>query len=390
MWHLRKIMPGLFVVGLGVGGGGGCKDSGPGAAYYGEQGGERVLAAEGNGKNPLRARKEQPFFKLKNLRKGGRKFGKESLSVDWEETKTGERPPSMFIVVKSPDKNLKASQEVSFRAARGEKSGTVTLEVAFGAGSMADMPVDTELYLAARSPQWSDLSFKLSNSVKLGSAEYTYARNWTQQEIERIAKIIGPPATAGTATTATAGAAKTPPNAPAAAATPAHTNPPPGFPPSQPRSGASAPQLTAEFGEDTAWVGNASGGSPQRAGDKDKPLRGFNFSMGNWAGGPCLAKLIPVFSTDAPPSDQKPVHAQAGYAAAGLQVHADTVVRGVQVIFMKLNADGTLNAADTYVSELAGAPAAAPQKLGGDGRRMLGVHLRQGLIIDALAVVMQK
>ena len=57
---------------------------------------------------------------------------------------------------------------------------------------------------------------------------------------------------------------------------------------------------------------------------------------------------------------------------------------------MKLNADGTLNAADSYLSELVGATAAAPQKLGGDGRRMLGVHLRQGLIIDAIAVVMQK
>lgn len=380
MWNLRNIMVGLLVVAVGLGGGG-CKDSGPGAAYYGDQGGEKVLSAEGNGKNPLRARKEQPFFKLKNLRKGGRKFGKESLSVDWEETKTGERPQSMFMVVKSPDKHFRASQEVSFRAAPGEKSGTVTLEVAFGAGSMADMPVDVELYLAARNFQWSDLSFKLSNSVKLGSAEYTYARNWTEQETERIAKVIGPPATTGAAATATAGTAKTPPNAPAATATAANNNPAPG---------SSTPQLAADFGEDTAWAGNPSGGSPQRTGDKDKPLLGFNYRMGDWAGGPCLAKLIPVFSNSTPPSDQKQVLAKPGYAAAGLQVHADTVVRGVQVIFMKLNADGTLNPADSYVSEIAGATSATPQKLGGDGRRMVGVHLRQGLIIDALAVVMQK
>ena len=367
MRHLRKIMVGLFVVGLAVGTSG-CKDTGPGAAYYGDQGGEKVLSAEGNGKNPLRARKEQPFFKLKNLRKGERRFGKESLSFDWEETKTGERPHSIFIVLKSPDKNFRASQEVGFRAAPGEKSGTVTLEVAFGAGSMANMPVDAELYLAARSFQWSDLSFKLSNSVKLGSAECTYARNWTQQETERITKVIGPPATA----------------------TAANHHPSPGFPPSPAQPGASGMELPADFGEDTAWVGDASGGSPRRTGDKDKPLLGFNYSMGDWAGGPCLAKLLPIYSTNAPPSGQTQVLAKPGYAAAGLQVHADKVVRGVQVIFMKLNADGTLNAADSYVSELAGAQAPAPQKLGGDGRRMVGVHLRQGLIIDALAVVMQK
>ena len=318
MWHLKKIMVVLFAVGPGVCGIS-CKESGPGAAYYGEQGGERVLSAADNGKHPLRARKDQPFFKLKNLRKDARKFGKESLAADWEETKTGERPRNIFIVVKSPNKNFKATQEVNFRAAPGEKAGTITLEMAFGAGSMADMPVDVELYLATSAHPLSDLSFKLSNSVKLGSAEYTYARNWTQQETERIATVIGPPVSGAAAT------AKSQPNAPAP-----NNTAPPNFPPGQLPPGASGPQLAADLGEDTAWVGNASGGSPQRSGEKDQPLLGFNYSMGNWAGGPCLAKLIPIYSIAAPPGDQKQVLAKPGYAAAGLQVHADKVVRGVR------------------------------------------------------------
>lgn len=143
---------------------------------------------------PIRSLLCSPFFKLKNLRQGARKFGKESRSAEWEETTTGERPPSLFLVVKSPNKDFRATPEVNFRAAPGEQPGPIPLAVAFGAGSLADLPVEVELYLATRGPQWSDLSFKLSNSVKLGSAEYTYARNWTPQETERIATVIGPPA----------------------------------------------------------------------------------------------------------------------------------------------------------------------------------------------------
>lgn len=391
----------------------GCGDDGPGAAYYGDQGGERVLSAEGNAKNPLRSRKDQPFFTLKNPRKGARKFGKESLSVDWEESKTGQRPQEIFMVLKPVNERM---QEVNLHIDRSEKQGTVTLEVAFGAGSMADVPTNVEFYLATRSNSFSDLVFKLSNSVTLGTADYTYARNWTGQEVERIAKVVGPPPSASSSVAAT-----NPPTTPQTSSPPATTtaqnssppsgfppgrlpdgrgpgmappfgfppqgSPPPGFPPGQPSQG---PPQTFDLGEDTEWIGNTTGGNPQRRAEKDKPLLGFNYSMGNWAGGPCLSKLIPIYSLDPPMGDQKQIAAKPGYAAAGLQVHADKVVRGVQVIFMKLNDDGTLNSAETYLSDLAGVTSESPKKLGGDGRKMIGVHVRQGIIIDAVSAVMEK
>ena len=421
MGNLRKITMVLFTGCLCVSCAS-CGDSGPGAAYYGDQGGEKVLRADGNGKNPLRARKDQAFFKLKNARKGARKFGKESLSVDWEEVKTGERPREIFVVVKPVNEKL---QEVDFRIDHHEKQGTITLEVAFGAGSMADVPTNVEFYLATRSNALSDLSFKLSNSVTLGTAEYTYARNWTQQETDRIAKVVGPPPSAS-AIAASNPAPTAPANtqAPPAVGTspgggaqpsgmppgafpggrgpgtvappgfPASGFPPPGvvaegFPPPGSAPPATGPQLPADVGQDTEWVGNTSGGSPQRRGEKYKPLLGFNYAIGNWAGGPCLSTLIPIYSADPPTGDHKQVVAKPGYAVAGLEVHADKVVRGVQVIFMKQNADGTLNSSDSYLSEVAGATTSSPRKLGGDGRRMLGIHVRQGLIIDAIAAVMQ-
>ncbi len=391
----------------------GCGDDGPGAAYYGDQGGERILSAEGNAKNPLRSRKDQPFFTLKNPRKGARKFGKESLSVDWEESKTGERPQDVFMVLKPVDERM---QEVNLHIDRREKQGTITLEVAFGAGSMADVPTNVEFFLATRSNSFSDLTFKLSNSVTLGSADYTYARNWTQQETERIAKVVGPPPAASSSVAATTPPTSSPPNSPPATTTaqnnsppggfppgrfpdgrgpgtvqppgfPPPGSPPPGFPPGQP---SQSPPQTFDVGEDTEWLGNTTGGNPQRRVEKDKALLGFNYSLGNWAGGPCLSKLIPIYSPDPPTGDQKQIVAKPGYAASGLQVHADKVVRGVQVIFMKLNDDGTLNSADTYLSELAGVASESAKKLGGDGRKMLGVHVRQGIIIDAISAVMEK
>ena len=119
-------------------------------------------------------------------------------------------------------------------------------------------------------------------------------------------------------------------------------------------------------------------------------LLGFNYAMGDWAGGPCLAKVIPIYSTEPPGDNQMQVIADAGYVVGGLQVNADKVVRGVRLVLMKLKEDGTLDPADTHTSAWAGVATDSPTKLGGDGRRLLGVHLRQGLIVDAIAAVVEK
>lgn len=340
----------------------GCgTDPGPGAPFYGNQGNERVLPAEGNGKLPLRARKEMAFYRLKNPRKGERKFGKESLSIDWEVSKTGDPQQQVSIVI-HPAKEQPQVVNVSSDF-RNSKQGTISLEVAWGFGRMADVPTNVEFYLVVRDYRVSDLQFKVSNSVTLGSAGYTYARNWSQEELDRISRawpLSGSPPTGGPAV-----------------ASPAASQP-------------ALPIASSDIGVDTEWLGDSTGGSSQRMAQKDKPLLGFNYAMGDWAGGPCLSKLIPIYTLDPPGDNQKQLTAGPGFVVGGLHVNADNVVRGVQLVFMKIKDDGTLDSENTYTSEWAGVATNSPRKLGGDGRRMLGVHLRQGLIVDSMAAVMEK
>ena len=349
----------------------GCgTDLEPGAPFYGNQGNEHVMPAEGNGKLPLRARKELAFYTLKNPRKSERRFGKESLSVDWEVFKTGESQQVSIVVHPANEQPQVVNVSSDFR---NSKQGTVTLEVAFGFGSRADVPTNVEFYLVAHDWRIGDLQFKVSNSVTLGSASYTYARNWSQEEIDRISKVW--PAPNGGSSNAPGGVPTVPQTA---VAQPGNVV--------QPGLTPAAPVL----GVDTEWLGNSTGGSPQRFAQKEKPLLGFNYALGDWAGGPCLAKLIPIYSTEPPGDNQMQVIAEEGYVVGGLQVNADKVVRGVRLVLMKLNEDGTLDPADTHTSDWAGVATGSPTKLGGDGRKLLGVHLRQGLIVDAIAAVVEK
>ena len=388
------------VVSVAIVGLAGCGGPEPGAAFYGDQGGEKLMAAEGNAKLPLRARKEMAFYKLKNPRKGARKFGKESLLVDWELAKTGERLPISIAVNPVKERHQLVNVDVDVRNAT---QGTVTLEIAFGAGSLADVPTDVEFYFVVRGDRTSDGPFKVSNSVTLGAAAKTYARNWTSEEIERIGKMWPAGTTlrgavAGNQAAPNKQIASPPPSAPPpgqnVATGPGRFPPPgtpPGFPPGRPARPPQPPvSASVGVGEDTEWLGSTSGGNPQRLVEKERPLLGFNFSMGDWAGGPCLSRLVPVFANEPPPGGQKQILAKSGYAVAGLEVNADKVVRGVRAVLMKLKPDGTLDAADTLTSDWAGVPGTAAKKLGGDGRRMLGVHLRQGLVVDGLSVVMEK
>jgi hypothetical protein len=65
-------------------------------------------------------------------------------------------------------------------------------------------------------------------------------------------------------------------------------------------------------------------------------------------------------------------------------------VYAVQLIYMKLKPDGTLDPKDTYTTEWLGPESTGKViKLGGDGKRVIGINCRSGAILDGLALVME-
>ena len=82
--------------------------------------------------------------------------------------------------------------------------------------------------------------------------------------------------------------------------------------------------------------------------------------------------------------------AKPGYAVAGAEVYSDKYVDGVKLIYAKQKADGTLDLNYSYTGALLGHPGPNTKVLAKDGRKVLGIHLRQGAILDGLALVVEK
>ena len=57
---------------------------------------------------------------------------------------------------------------------------------------------------------------------------------------------------------------------------------------------------------------------------------------------------------------------------------------------LRLRTDGSLDLKDTYSGGLLGYKGPTSQILVKDGRKVLGIHLRQGAILDGLALVAEK
>ena len=81
------------------------------------------------------------------------------------------------------------------------------------------------------------------------------------------------------------------------------------------------------------------------------------------------------------------VLARDGYALGGLVVHGDHGVTGLQAIFMRINPDGTLDADTRYRSQLVGRPSDTPQRLGADGRAVMGLVGRVGPDVRAIGLI---
>ena len=79
----------------------------------------------------------------------------------------------------------------------------------------------------------------------------------------------------------------------------------------------------------------------------------------------------------------------SAYAVGGMNVEADKYAAAIQLIFMRVTDAGALDPADSYTSEWIGKPSGRQtQMLAGDGTKVIGLCGRQGLVLDAVGLVL--
>lgn len=141
-------------------------------------------------------------------------------------------------------------------------------------------------------------------------------------------------------------------------------------------------------GRKTELIGG-SGGSTFFTARGAQPVLGFVYRPASWAGKQALGLLEPFYQRNAPSALQSVV-AKEGYAVGGLIVDAQEYVSAVKVVFVRLQADGRPNPADTYTSDWIGHPTGGPTRtLDAKGAKVIGVHGRRAAVLDAIGLLLE-
>ena len=159
-----------------------------------------------------------------------------------------------------------------------------------------------------------------------------------------------------------------------------------------PPGDSSPPSVPAETSSGTTQktdlVGGPGGFAFEMNTPEQQPILGFHWAMGNWAGTSAVSKLDPITNSDARRTENS-VIARDGFVVGGIQVDAENLVEAVRVIFVKRNADGTLDKNDFYFSDWIGEPTGRAVKTLGKGTvKVVGVYGRKGIVIDAVGLVL--
>jgi hypothetical protein len=272
------------------------------------------------------------------------RFGRPSLSVFYEITHKGEYGGANLII-RTPDGE---KETVLLIGPFWDEKGEIEIEDSFPTPfSDSSFPRNFEVYLVRSEyrygPEWRR-EFKISNSVTIGNVpNLTFARNWTPEEAAAYRQPF-----------------------------PDYTN----------------PNAHMDVGELTQYVGNPQGGGEQRYVSPDKRLLGVEYRPGEWDGEKCIGQLVCIFDRDQPQTIPERVIANEGYVVGAINTQANRFVNAVQLVFMKVGADGRLDPSDSYTSDWLGFTGANPPvTLGGDGRPVIGLSFRQGAVLDGLALV---
>jgi hypothetical protein len=206
-------------------------------------------------------------------------------------------------------------------------------------------PENVEFYVTRIDDRYDPpLKVMVSNAVVMGKMKtITRARDWTPEEIKRYNK------------------------------------PPPSY---------KNPNAYPTIGEDVPVLPPAGG--QFRFVDPDGRLLGLDYHLGEWEKRKVVARLTPVYSIDQPKSHSVRSIARKGYAVAGAELNADKFVYGIRLLFRRVKPDGTFDTKDAYAGEWIGVPATGQAtKLVNDGRRVLGILIQQGAIVDRFALVVE-
>lgn len=344
---------------------------------YGSTSGEKTVSPDSASKiTPLRSRSGDTLFKLSNprnevVKETPGKFGKGKapnpngtpvISVDYEIAAEKAIIGDLSLILRTAD-----GQDATVSISKLEKrAGTISLKVADapwrkGPGAppaaSGSLPQNFEMYLVRTENRYGKESirtFKVSNSIIMGETRFpiTLARDWTPSEGSIFA-----------------------------------------IPPVEPPK----PGLNKGVGEDTPFAGKAvpSGQGFWRYVDPTKPLIGLDLQTGFFfiKGGKedCLSNAVPIYDRKYPDMGLTRVLAKPGYAIGGITVKTNNFVNAFQITFMKLKDDNSsLDTKDTYTSEWLGPKQVGINevKLGGDGRKVIGIFLNKGAVLDGFALVM--
>ncbi|MGH7138657.1 MAG: LamG-like jellyroll fold domain-containing protein [Pirellulales bacterium] len=164
--------------------------------------------------------------------------------------------------------------------------------------------------------------------------------------------------------------------------------------PTSPRApqtkGVPAELPAGDNGRETRFAGG-SGGLPKRLVQPGALLRGVEFKLGKWNGATCIEDLAPLFTFIRPRLLPGGVVADDGFAVGAINVDTQYGVNAFQLVYMRVRADGRLDPNEWEVSEWIGNHSQKTyQALSGFGVPIIGLHLRKGIILDAIALVAER
>jgi hypothetical protein len=324
----------------------------------GKSAAEKVLAADDAPVGaPLKALKELPTYKLSNLRFEAPAPKQQAvLKMHYEQATAGKLPYPPSLVLRTADgkERVLGPRQYGGNLLK-DKAGDITVGLLF-----ARVGEDTkalEAYLLFTDRRWEDEgfkpAFKVSNSAALGDiGTPQYARDWSADETKKL------------------------------------NDPPP-----------TGPELNANrtTGRDTKFVGLVERTTPslRYADPKKTPVVGFLYTLGTFepekgkkAG--CVVHLNPSFSQRQPSFGMKREVAKEGYAVGALRVKTNTTVTAVRPVYMKVRPNGSLDPKDSYEGEWVGeaGPDDKEETLTGNGRKVIGTHVRHFGRVYAIALVL--
>lgn len=157
------------------------------------------------------------------------------------------------------------------------------------------------------------------------------------------------------------------------------------------RANAAKLQRLANMGEDTAFAGDSTGGGAKRTIDGNSLLYGLECGFGEWFHEQCLKDITPIFSPAQELAKPGGAVARAGYAVGAVNIHAGSYINALQLVFMRVKDNGRLNPEDSYTSPWIGVRGKGqPRTLTGNGDPIIGISLRQSIVCNAFALVVNR